>query len=57
MLLEYGYLLEGHLPEDIGPLYSTAFLLERERRPEEAIDAWRQIIAWSEERGLSREAE
>ena len=28
-------------PEDIGLLYSTAFLLERERRPDGAIDAWR----------------
>jgi tetratricopeptide (TPR) repeat protein len=37
--------------EDIGALYSTAFLLEREGRLVEAADAWRQIIAWNEERG------
>ena len=38
-------------PEDIGPLYSCAFLLEREGRPEEAVEAWRSIIEWHEVRG------
>jgi tetratricopeptide (TPR) repeat protein len=37
--------------EDIGPLYSSAFLLEREGRLAEAADAWRAIISWNEERG------
>jgi tetratricopeptide (TPR) repeat protein len=37
--------------EDIGPLYSRAFLLEREERLEEAADAWRSIISWSDDRG------
>jgi tetratricopeptide (TPR) repeat protein len=38
-------------PEDIGALYSSAFLLEREGRLAEAADAWRSIIAWNESRG------
>jgi tetratricopeptide (TPR) repeat protein len=37
--------------EDIGPLYSRAFLLEREGRLEQAADAWRSIISWSDQRG------
>ena len=40
-------------PEDIGALYSTAFLLEREGRLAEAIDAWRSIIDWNESRGYT----
>jgi tetratricopeptide (TPR) repeat protein len=36
---------------DIGALYSSAFLLEREGRLAEAIEAWRAIIAWNETRG------
>jgi len=38
-------------PEDIGALYSSAFLLEREGRVAEAIEAWRGIIEWNESRG------
>jgi tetratricopeptide (TPR) repeat protein len=38
-------------PEDIGPLYSTAFLLEREGRRGEAAEAWRRIIGWNDQRG------
>jgi hypothetical protein len=38
-------------PEDIGALYSSAFLLEREGRLGEAAEAWRAIIAWNESRG------
>lgn len=38
-------------PEDIGPLYSSAFLLEREGRLADAADVWRSIIAWNESRG------
>lgn len=37
-------------PEDIGALYSSAFLLEREGRLAEAIEAWRAIIDWNEAR-------
>lgn len=44
-------------PEDIGALYSTAFLLEREHRLDEAIAAWQAIVDWCETRGLSLEAE
>jgi len=40
-------------PEDIGALYSSAFLLEREGRLHEAIEAWRSIIAWNELRGYT----
>jgi len=42
-------------PEDIGALYSTAFLLERAERLAEAIDAWESIVAWNEERGFELE--
>jgi cytochrome c-type biogenesis protein CcmH/NrfG len=37
--------------EDIGALYSTAFLLERLGRPIEAMQAWRSIIDWNERHG------
>jgi hypothetical protein len=37
--------------EDIGPLYSQAFLLERDGRLDQAADAWRSIISWSDDRG------
>jgi tetratricopeptide (TPR) repeat protein len=40
-------------PEDIGPLYSSAFLFERDGRLEEAIEAWRSIIDWNEARGYA----
>jgi tetratricopeptide (TPR) repeat protein len=40
-------------PQDIGALYSSAFLLEREGRLEQAIEAWRSIIAWHESRGYT----
>jgi tetratricopeptide (TPR) repeat protein len=42
-------------PEDIGALYSSAFLLEREGRLEESAAAWQAIIDWSEARGLTLE--
>jgi tetratricopeptide (TPR) repeat protein len=35
----------------ISGLYSTAFLLEREGRREEAASTWEEIIAWCEARG------
>jgi tetratricopeptide (TPR) repeat protein len=37
---------------DIGALYSSAFLLEREGRLEEALEAWRSILAWNRARGF-----
>jgi hypothetical protein len=40
---------------DIGALYSTAFLLEREGRLDESIQAWQAIVAWNEARGLTLE--
>lgn len=43
--------------EDIGPLYSSAFLLEREGRLDEARDAWRSIVHWNETRGFTLQAE
>jgi tetratricopeptide (TPR) repeat protein len=39
--------------ESIGGLYMSAFLLEREGRLTEAIDAWRSIIDWNELRGYT----
>jgi tetratricopeptide (TPR) repeat protein len=39
---------DGH---DIGPAYSSAFLLEREGRYVEAIDAWRYIVEYAEAHG------
>jgi tetratricopeptide (TPR) repeat protein len=39
--------------ESIGGLYMSAFLLEREGRLAEAIDAWRSIIEWNESRGYT----
>jgi len=43
-------------PEDIGALYSTAFLLEREGRLAESAEAWQEIIDWNETRGLTLES-
>ena len=37
-------------------MYSSAFLLEREGRLAEAAETWREIIDWSEARGLTLEA-
>jgi tetratricopeptide (TPR) repeat protein len=39
--------------EDIGALYSSAFLLEREGRVAKAIEAWQSIIDWNESRGYT----
>jgi tetratricopeptide (TPR) repeat protein len=44
-------------PEDIGALYSTAFLLERERRLQEAATAWQEIIDWNDTRGYTLQTE
>lgn len=38
-------------PDDIGPLYMSAFLLERIGRRPEAMDAWQRIIDWNQSRG------
>jgi tetratricopeptide (TPR) repeat protein len=38
-------------PDQIGPLYMSAFFLERIGRRQEAIEAWQAIIDWSESRG------
>jgi len=46
--------LVGH--ESISALYSTAFLLEREGRREEAASTWEAIIAWNESRGYDLQA-
>ena len=43
-------------PEDIGALYSSAFLLERQRRLADSAEAWQAIVDWTEARGLAREA-
>jgi tetratricopeptide (TPR) repeat protein len=40
-------------PEKLLSVYSSAFLLGREGRTEEAMDAWRSIIGWSEAWGYS----
>jgi len=55
-LADWGRALELD-PEDIGPLYSTAFLLERTDRPAEAIAAWQSIVEWNEARALALESE
>jgi tetratricopeptide (TPR) repeat protein len=44
-------------PEDLGPLYSSAFLLEREGRLAEAAETWRSIAEWHLERGFDLQAE
>jgi hypothetical protein len=38
-------------------LYSSAFLLETEGRFDEAAEAWRSIVDWTESRGLVLEAQ
>ena len=42
---------------DIWPLYSTAFLLEREGRLEEAAEAWHSIGEWCEQHDAQLAAE
>jgi tetratricopeptide (TPR) repeat protein len=49
-LADWGRALELD-PDHIGPLYMSAFVLERIGRREEAIDSWQAIIDWSEARG------
>ena len=38
-------------PEDFGPVYSSAFLLEHEGRLAEAARAWRHILEYADARG------
>jgi tetratricopeptide (TPR) repeat protein len=38
-------------PEDFGPVYSSAFLLEREGRMAEAAQAWRRILEHADAHG------
>jgi tetratricopeptide (TPR) repeat protein len=40
-------------PENIGARYSSAFLLERVGRFDEATAAWRSIVEWNEARGYA----
>jgi tetratricopeptide (TPR) repeat protein len=42
---------------DIWPLYSTAFLLEREGHADEALEAWSSILSWCEEHDAGLAAE
>jgi tetratricopeptide (TPR) repeat protein len=44
-------------PNDIGALYSSAFLLEREGRIANAIEAWESIFDWAEVRGNTLDTE
>ena len=44
-------------PEDISPLYSTAFLSEREGRTRDALAAWTAIRDWAQVRGYHLDAE
>jgi tetratricopeptide (TPR) repeat protein len=44
-------------PEDIGALYSSAFLLEREDRLAESAAAWQAIIDWNNARNQTLETE
>ena len=44
-------------PDDIGALYSSAFLLEREGRLEESAAAWQAIIDWNDARNQTLETE
>jgi tetratricopeptide (TPR) repeat protein len=44
-------------PEDISPLYSTAFLYECEGRTRDALAAWTAIRDWAQTRGYRLDAE
>jgi tetratricopeptide (TPR) repeat protein len=55
-LSDWGRALELD-PEDIGALYSSAFLLEREDRLEESAAAWQGIIDWNQARDQTLETE
>jgi len=55
-LSDWGRALELD-PDDIGALYSSAFLLEREERLEESAAAWQAIIDWNDAREQTLETE
>jgi tetratricopeptide (TPR) repeat protein len=55
-LSDWGRALELD-PEDIGALYSSAFLLEREDRLEESAAAWQAAIDWNDARNQTLETE
>ena len=44
-------------PDNLSPLYARAFLLERQGRTHDAIDAWRGILEWSKARGNTLDTE
>jgi tetratricopeptide (TPR) repeat protein len=44
-------------PENLSPVYSSAFLLERQGRLQEAMETWRQIIDWAKARGFALDTE
>lgn len=44
-------------PENLSSVFSSAFLLERQGRLGEAMEAWRYIIDWCEAHGFSLDAE
>jgi tetratricopeptide (TPR) repeat protein len=44
-------------PDDVGPRYARAFLLEREGRAADAANAWRSIIEWNESQGHTLQSE
>jgi protein O-GlcNAc transferase len=43
----------GFDPDNVGPRYASAFLLEREGRLHNATAEWRSIIEWQLERGFA----
>jgi tetratricopeptide (TPR) repeat protein len=55
-LSDWGRALELD-PDDIGALYSSAFLLESEDRLEESAAAWQAIIDWNDARKQTLETE
>lgn len=44
-------------PENLSPVYSSAFLLERQGRTGEATQAWQYIIDWCDARGFALDTE
>jgi tetratricopeptide (TPR) repeat protein len=42
---------------DIGPLYESAYLLERDGQVDQALETWQEILEWNDARGGGLEAE
>lgn len=42
---------------EIGPLYQSAYLLEREGRTGEAIEVWQAVLSWNQRHGSALETE